>query len=180
MNNQNLSNIKNSLEKVYDDDQAIREEYDKVLKVHGNQSQELRNCLKRMEEIQHKNLIIVEDIISQLGWLGPNKIGNKASQALFLVIQHSDINTMEKYHKLMKEACNKGNLNRKDFALFQDRLLLSQGKKQIYGTQFIFLEKENKYVLEGTVNTSDANKKRKELGLPSIEEDLEILNKENK
>ena len=165
-----IKKIKKELEKVYDDDQNIRVNWDIVLKRYGKDSIEFRNYLLEVDNIQKRNLLVVENIISKYGWLSSKIIGSKANTALFLVIQHADNNIMEKYNVIIQEAFKKGNIDNNSYAMFQDRLLLNKGKKQIYGTQFIFDESKKRYVLDSSISIEEINKQRNNIGLNSIEE----------
>ena len=43
------------------------------------------------------NLIKVISIIDLFGWLSPNQVGREGNSTLWLVIQHSDLRTQQKY-----------------------------------------------------------------------------------
>src|SRR5436190_12861202 len=51
--------------------------------------------------IDSTNLAKVSSIIDKHGWLGKSQIGNRANYTLWLVIQHADLKTQEKYLPLM-------------------------------------------------------------------------------
>ena len=160
--------IKKELETIYDIDQEDRKEWDKLSK---SKSPKLKEHLEKVAKNQKRNLKIVKKIIANYGWPTKEQVGCKALSAIWLVIEHSNKETMLKYYDCIKEAAIKGDISRSEFATFQDRLLVLQGQKQLYGTQYIF-DKKNKYVLEPIANPKDVNKRRKEVGLPPLEEDL--------
>ena len=81
------------------------------------------------------NLIKVSAIIDKYGWLGPVEIGDDANSTLFLVIQHADLKTQEKYLPLMRTAVKNGKAKARNLALLEDRVALREGGKQLYGTQ---------------------------------------------
>lgn len=89
------------------------------------------------------NKLVVVGMLDKYGWLPSSKIGELASQALFLVIQHSDTKTMEKYFPLLKAAAEKNEARKTDAAMMEDRLLMNEGKKQKYGTQGFSKKMEN-------------------------------------
>ncbi len=68
-----------------------------------------------------KNLLIVKEIIDTKGWLGPDVIGEKGNTTLFLVIQHADPATQEKYLPVLRKAVQEGNAAPQDLALLEDR-----------------------------------------------------------
>lgn len=68
-----------------------------ALKEFGNQSKQADSIAKIMGYKDSINLIKVKDILDKRGWVGPNKVGAQANMTLFLVIQHSDLETQQKY-----------------------------------------------------------------------------------
>ncbi len=81
------------------------------------------------------NLIKIKKILDERGWLGSNIIGGQGNSTLFLVIQHSGLETEIKYLPMMREAVKEGNASADSLALLEDRVALRQGKRQIYGSQ---------------------------------------------
>lgn len=75
------------------------------------------------------------DSLDERGWLGPDVIGQTGNSTLFLVIQHADLVTQEKYLPMMREAVTKGNAKGSSLALLEDRVLIRNGKQQRYGSQ---------------------------------------------
>jgi hypothetical protein len=90
---------------------------------------------KKQLEIDSVNLIKVSDILSRYGWPGEEIIGWQGSSTLWAVIQHSTLENQEKYLPLMREAVKKGKARPAQLALLEDRILVGNGKEQIYGTQ---------------------------------------------
>ncbi len=81
------------------------------------------------------NLQKIVKILDEKGWVGKDKVGKQANQTLFLVIQHSDLKTQQKYLPMMKAAVKEGNALSGNLALLEDRIALREGKRQIYGSQ---------------------------------------------
>ena len=63
-------------------------------------------------------------------------------KAFWLLIQHQD-NDVE----LQKQCLKRCNFELKNNAFLTDRVLINQGKKQIYGTQFIGEIKDKKMLI---------------------------------
>jgi hypothetical protein len=89
----------------------------------------------KQREIDSVNIIKVSAILSRYGWPGEEIIGWNGSSALWAVIQHSTLENQEKYLPLMREAVKKGKARPAQLALLEDRILVGNGKEQIYGTQ---------------------------------------------
>ena len=70
------------------------------------------------------NLIKIKKILDERGWLGADIIGGQGNSTLFLVIQHSDLETQLKYLPMMREAVKNGNANAISLAILEDRVAL--------------------------------------------------------
>ncbi len=98
-------------------------------------SPEWKAWSKKASQLDSVNLIKVTEIINKNGWPGEEIIGWYGSSALWVVFQHSTLENQEKYLPLMKEAVKKGKARSAQLALLEDRILVRNGKEQIYGTQ---------------------------------------------
>ncbi len=140
--------LRDTLLAIYDDDQKYRQMIDSVRSKFGRESAEMTALWAIIIERDSINLLKVVSILDRHGWLGRDKVGARGNQTLFLVIQHSNQKTQEKYLPMMREAVKKGNANAGNLALLEDRVALAQGKKQVYGSQIGFDKTAGKsYVL---------------------------------
>jgi len=160
------------LDSIYQEDQKYREEIQEIETKYGWNSKEVQDFWKIIAVKDSINLIKVEKIITENGWLGSDIIGEKGNKTLFLVIQHADTKAQLKYLPLLREAVKNGNAKAEHLALLEDRILLSQGKKQIYGSQLMSDPKSNEIVLFPMIKPETVNERRKNIGLGSIEEYL--------
>ena len=120
---------------IFDDDQAIRREFMDVVDREGWKSP-LADSLGRVMAVRDSaNLVKVRAILDEKGWVGPKKVGGQANGTLFLVIQHSDLATQQKYLPMMREAASRGDAPKSSLALLEDRVALGEGRKQRYGSQ---------------------------------------------
>jgi len=123
------------LDSLFDEDQTLRRSIGDVQAKYGKDSPEMQELWRTMAHKDSLNLIMVERILDERGWLGPDVVGGKGNSTLFLVIQHSDQATQEKYLPMMRDAVAKGNARGSSLALLEDRVALGQGKRQTYGSQ---------------------------------------------
>ena len=156
------------LDSIYNDDQKYREEISEIENKYGWDSKEMQDNWKIIQEKDSINLIKVCSILDKYGWLGVDVIGQNGNNALFLVIQHSDITTQEKYLPMMRDAVKNGKANGSSLALLEDRVALRQGKKQIYGSQIgRDTETQIHYVLP-LDDPDNVDKSRAEVGLEPL------------
>lgn len=157
------------LDTIYQDDQEYRLQMNDIKKKYGWKSDEMATVTKIIIEKDSINLIKIEKILDERGWLGSNIIGAEGNTTLFLVIQHADIETQLKYLPMMREAVKIGNANAGSLALLEDRVALRQGKRQIYGSQIQINENGDKFV-QPLIDPKHVDKRRAEVGLGTLAE----------
>jgi hypothetical protein len=150
---------------IYEDDQPIRQQYISAQKEFGHQSKQVDSLGKIMMYKDSINLIKVTEILDKYGWVGADKVGGQANQTLFLVIQHSDLKTQQKYLPMMREAVKNKNASGSALALLEDRVALGEGKRQIYGSQIGYDNVTNKSYVLPLDDPDNVDKRRAEVGL---------------
>jgi hypothetical protein len=150
------------------EDQTYRGQLETVQSKYGGASKEMQDLGKTIREKDSINLIKVKAIIDKFGWLGPDVIGDEGNSTLILVVQHSDINTQEKYLPLMREAVKNGKAKASSLALLVDRVALRQGKNQIYGSQVVWDMKTNEYYVMPLEDPENVDVRRSQVGLPPL------------
>lgn len=153
------------LDAVMIEDQKYRMELDGVEKKYGRDSKEMKAHWEKIEKADAKNLKKVTEILDKYGWLGRDEVGSEGNTALFLVIQHADIKTQQKYLPVMREAVKNKKASSSQLALLEDRVALGIGKKQIYGSQIGMDQKTGKYYVSPLEDPDNVDKRREEAGL---------------
>jgi len=156
------------LDTVYLKDQTFRWELNEIEKRHGWQSEEMKKLWKNIVQNDLQNQAIITEILDKHGWLGLDSIGIEGNATLFLVIQHADIKTQEKYLPMMRDAVPKGDASGSSLALLEDRIALRQGKKQIYGSQISRDDETGKYYIMPLEDPENVDMRRKKVGLGPI------------
>lgn len=156
------------LDDIYEEDQKYRKQLGDIEKKYGRKSQEMKDHWKLIMEKDSINLVKIKKILDERGWLGAEVVGGKGNRTLFLVIQHSDLETQEKYLPMMREAVKNGKAQGSSLALLEDRVALGQGKRQIYGSQIGRDEETGEHYVLSLVDPENVDERRKEVGLPPI------------
>lgn len=161
-------NIRLELKDIQNRDQGIRLFYLSVkndsLKsaVHDYMKIVDRDCSQR-----------VCSILDNFGWLGENRIGSEANETLFLVTQHiDDRDVQDKYLPMLKKAVDLGDAEGWHLAFLTDRILMNEGKNQIYGTQKVVSKDPTKSYIIPLEYPDIVDELRKEIGMPTLAEDL--------
>jgi hypothetical protein len=156
------------LDSIYKEDQSYRSQIGKIEKKYGRDSKEMKEHWKIINEKDSINLIKIEKILDERGWLGPDIIGRQGNSTLFLVIQHSDLETQIKYLPMMREAVKKRNANPSSLALLEDRVALRQGNRQIYGSQIGRDKETGEYFVSPLIDPENVDKRRAKVGLGTL------------
>ena len=96
----------NELSIIYEEDQKYRQIIDSVQGSFGRGSVQMDSLWKTSVYVDSVDLVKVKKILDKKGWLGPDVITKRGSTTLFLVIQHSDQQTQEKYLPMMGMGAN--------------------------------------------------------------------------
>ena len=163
------------LEEVYDKDQAAREWTYGITSISADEYIMYSTEMSRVDSL---NRIIVFDILDKEGW--PANLSEKANQAIWIVIDHSDADNQKKYLPLVKQKSEEGVLNKVDYAILNDRVLMKDGKPQIYGTQiklsavYIGEDLTTQFFLWPVENPEALDSLRNAIGLPPIKDYLQV------
>lgn len=157
----------NKIENIAHEIIAMAEE-DQQLRMQSSKDSTWR---KNLDEIDKKNTTKMKEIIAEQGWPTISKVGEKASHAAWLLVQHTDhdVNFQQHFLALM-ESEPEGEVRRSNLAFLTDRIRINKKQLQVYGTQFRMTESGWKpYPLEDIENV---NKLRAGAGLQTLEENL--------
>lgn len=161
------------LDTIHQEDQTYRLQLAEILAKSVREDSDNIKIITLSEIINEKdsiNLLKIERILNEYGWLGADVVGEDGNKTLFLVIQHSDLETQLRYLPMMREAVKLGNANGKDFALLEDKIAVKQGKRQIYGSQIFKNYDTGESYVYPLIEPEKVNERRAEVGLEPIED----------
>lgn len=164
--------LNEKLSNIYDEDQKYRELAQSTYIKLGSESPQMAALWKTIDKIDSVNILEITSILNKHGWLGSEIVGTKGNSALFLVIQHSNVKTQEKYLPMLRNAVMINDALPRDLAFLEDRISLAKGKGQIYGSQLGRDEKSNKFYLLPLQDPDNIDKRRAKIGLEPLSEYL--------
>ena len=150
------------------DTMAIKRQLEEIL-ARDQMTRTGKDSVAFMQYIDSTNLVQVESLIARYGWMGRSFVGDKANSALFLVIQHADLETQIKYVDLLQHSVEAGESKASNLALMQDRILMRQGKNQLYGSQVVY-SKTGEQMFYPIEDEKNVNIRRAKMGLQPLEE----------
>lgn len=127
-----------------------------------------QELLDKANVIDAKNTRTLKNMIKKYGWPNKELIGIDGVSAMFLIIQHSsDLNFQESMlPNLERGYQNNEGVSGQQLALLTDRVLLAQGKKQIYGTQ---VKVENNEIIFKPIESEETvDNLRKKMKMPPL------------
>lgn len=173
-NAQSVSNpaLRQELLQRVEQDQAIRNELIKKGIQHADPA-----LLARMQVIDTANTERMKAIIRQYGWPRAGLVGRDGTDAAFLLVQHADFAFQKEVLPLVEKAYKKDELSGQSYALLLDRVLVGEGKPQVYGTQARPLDqwKGHEPVLAPIEDEANVDKRRAEVGLFPLAKYREML-----
>ncbi|MNY15333.1 hypothetical protein D3C86_1485410 [compost metagenome] len=134
---------------------------------------------EEMEKLHQKNAKLLDQIIAEIGYPTMDKVGKEASEATWLVIQHSigQPEFMKKCVVLLENAVDENNADPKNLAYLTDRIAVLEGKPQLYGTQFDWDEK-GKLSPNPFDDVKQVDARRKAIGLNTLEEQTALIRRQ--
>ena len=129
-----------------------------------------------MEALHNQNATELNRIIDKIGYPTPDKVGADASQAAWVIIQHSisQPDFMRKCARLLQEEVEKGRGNEVSLAYLTDRISVFEGNPQKFGTQFDW-DPHGEMSPNSVDDIERVNERRKRLGLNSLEDQTRMM-----
>ncbi len=142
----------------------------------GSEPQEsIEQLWKQQTEIDQKNIKRLHEIVAKHGWPGKKLVGEKAADAAFLIVQHAELPDQEKYLPILQKAAEQNDVKPSNVAMLQDRVLMRQGKNQIYGSQLRSDPKTGKIELYPIDDPEHVDERRAKVGLPPLKDYLKLF-----
>ncbi len=129
-----------------------------------------------MEALHLKHAAELDKMIDEIGYPTINKVGREASDAAWLVIQHSISSPgfMRKCLRLLEQEVSQKKVDPKHLAYLSDRIAVFEGRPQKYGTQYDW---DDTGVLSPNHmdDIEQVNQRRADIGLGTIAENTQLI-----
>ncbi|HOJ90997.1 MAG TPA: hypothetical protein PLH86_07845 [Saprospiraceae bacterium] len=116
------------------------------------------NCSLRVHKL--------DSLIGIFGFPTSSLVGYTNVPKAINIILHGPLEYMEKVLPIAQKAYDEGNFDGYELAHLIDRILMLSGKKQVYGTQFYFIE--DKIYLFPVEDPKNLEKRRKKMDIPTV------------
>lgn len=162
---------------MFKEDQKWRKESDNLY--NGKKSAYDQGMVDRkMAETDSLNRIEAKVIIAKFGYPGYDLVG-EYSNDFWAIVQHcdADIKFQQRVLLLLEEQVKLRNASGENYALLKDRVLISTGKKQLYGTQVRYNPATKTAKPLPTEDSSHVDLRRKAVGLSPLNEYLKVFDR---
>ena len=121
-------------------------------------------------KIDRENLVTIVSLIEKCGMPTLKEVNQKQMSAIWLVFQHADNYHRKKYLSQLKKSAENGDLRKSQMALMEDRILMIDGKPQIYGSQISQDRENGGWKIYDLANPETVDKRRAEIGMEPLSE----------
>ncbi|HNW99456.1 MAG TPA: hypothetical protein PKK00_13705 [Bacteroidales bacterium] len=187
-------NLKKQLDSLIELDQKYRELFpglsdslikDSLASAYNVPFDEIEKYLWKLQtDIDSANLVFIEKVFAQYGYPGKSIVGieDESNEVAWYIIQHSSKKKIMQYLDMIKKAGKQKELPYHLVAMMEDRCLMSQKKKQIYGSQAtcrVLKNSKKECFIWPIRNPKKVNKRRTKAGFEtSVEQNAKRLNVE--
>nr|WP_206099414.1 DUF6624 domain-containing protein [Rheinheimera riviphila] len=128
-----------------------------------------KELLDKVSAIDEKNTSKLKSMLSNRAWFSKAEVGIDGIGAAFLIIQHSPDNELkERMLPVLKQAYLNGDgVSGQEVALLTDRVLISKGQQQRYGTQADI--RDGKVIFKPIDDPTTVDERRAEMKMPPLE-----------
>ncbi len=152
-----------------------------ILNVMSEKDQKMRRRARKTgiwnDQLDKINTRKLKGIIKKYGWPISSLVGKKASRNAWLITQHADhdVKFQKRILNLLEKIYNQNPLeiDRRHIAFLRDRVLVNEGKHQVFGTQF-HTNSNGVFGLRPIKNIKKIDTLRKDYGLPPLRVYLDL------
>jgi len=96
----------------------------------------IRAASAAIDSVDQENMAELLQLLPADGWFRASQYGLEASKAAFHIVQHSDETHWRRFLPVFETLLGTGEIDSQQYAKMFDRLAISEGRSQRYGTQF--------------------------------------------
>lgn len=138
-----------------------------MLVVNNDPQAKEQGFFDRKDQAQAGNAIRCKEIFAQIGYPSVPLVGEDASRAFWLLVQHADANPdfQEQVAVAMKPVVLKGHAQPNDLAMLTDRVRINTNRLQVFGSQVTYDMQLCKALPKPTENLQEVDQRRAQVGL---------------
>ena len=167
--------LRDELRRMFKDDQEARMKAIELGKQERPDPDERKKLEAAYQDLDRKHTTRMKEIVDKHGWPGKSLVGAGGAHDAWLLVQHADKDRafQKRCLELMEPLVAKDEVSKQDFAYLMDRVLVAEGKKQRYGTQF--KEENGAMVPQPIEDEANIDKRRAAIGLSTMAEYKKLI-----
>ena len=128
-----------------------------------------------MARVDAENLPWLRALVDEVGWPGRSLVGDDGADAAWLLVQHADQDPafQRRCLGLLGPAVADGEASGAHLAYLTDRVLLAEGRPQLYATQVT--SRNGQWVPAPLEDPETVDRRRADLGLPPLADYLAFI-----
>ncbi|HZF28941.1 MAG TPA: DUF6624 domain-containing protein, partial [Gammaproteobacteria bacterium] len=152
-------------------DQEVRQRASVLIRGLPEAAEEFKAAVAQQNEIDAANFQRLEALVAEHGWPGKRLVGEEASRAALIILQHASLKQQQQYLPVLRAAVEEGAEPGTSLAVLEDGIAQAQGTKQIYGTRVVS-DSDGKPMLYPVDDPANVDARRQAVGLPPLKEQL--------
>ena len=134
-----------------------------------------------MVRLDSIHTVYLKEVVAKYGWPDTLLAGKDGVQAAFLIVQHSpDYAFQEDVLPMLKKSYEDGMIRGGSLALLTDRILVHQGKPQLYGSQAYKNDGDDVWRFRPIEDSLNLDKRREEMGMIPYADYVKLLSQNYK
>jgi hypothetical protein len=127
---------------------------------------------RQRDSVGQVNQAKIKALFEQYGFLGFEQVGEEASSDFWISIQHADNDVAFQQQMLaaMRVEMERGNADKTEYAMLEDRVNVNLGKPQRFGSQVTYNEFGQAVPKNGLVDSAKVEQFRAEFEMSSFKE----------
>ncbi len=163
------------LQQMADSDQAVRQNANAITEKFGRNSPRADSVRRAITASDAPRVARMQAIIAAHGWPGRHLVGDDGAHNAWVLIQHAPLAVQQKDLPLLLAAVRHDDARADDGAYLEDRVLVGEGKPQIYGTQTRFSDTPGPPILDPIANEACVDVRRRKVGMGPLADNLKLL-----
>ena len=137
-----------------------------------------RHLAAEIEKVDKANTRWLKQVVARHGWPAKSLVGWDGAHAAWLLVQHADLDREFQRQCLdLMASLPVGEIESRHVAYLTDRLLVAEGRKQLYGTQFLFAN--GQLTRRPIADEANLDQRRAKVGLEPFAEYEELIKQQH-
>ena len=131
--------------------------------------------IARLSAVDTSNTGWLKRVIARQGWPTRAQVGSDGVRAALLLVQHADLDSafQSRVLPLIQQSYAAGDLPGADVAMFTDRVAVSHGRPQLYGTQAKLVN--GRWMAAPISDSAAVDVRMAKMGLPPLRDYFRVL-----